>query len=66
MSSDCNALVVPFLQLLEGPMDVLLCQRVNDLRHLLNCLITTVSDLREITKSQKDQRLDYRDGEELS
>ena len=31
--------------LLEGPMEVLLCERVNDLRHslfhLLNCLITT-------------------------
>ena len=47
ISSGCNALVVPFQQLLEGPMEVLLCERVNDLRHslfhLLNCLITTAS-----------------------
>ena len=44
-SSGCNALDVPFQQLLEGPMEVLSCERVNDLRHsffhLLNCLITT-------------------------
>ena len=50
ISSGCNALV-PFQQLLEGPMEVLLCERVNDLRHslfhLLNCLITTVCELRE-------------------
>ena len=54
ISSSCNALVVPFRQLLEGPMEVLLCERVNDLRHslfhLLNCLITTVSELRELPK----------------
>ena len=47
----CNALVVPFQQLLEGPMEVLLCECVNDLRHshfhLLNCFITTASELRE-------------------
>ena len=34
-----------FQQILEGPMEVLLCERVNDLRHslfnFLNCLITT-------------------------
>ena len=51
ISPSCNALVVPFQQLLEGSMDVLLCERVNDLRHslfhLLNCLITTASKLRE-------------------
>ena len=51
ISSGCNALVVPFQQLLEGLMEVLLCERVNDLRHslfhLLNCLITTASVLRE-------------------
>ena len=51
ISSGCNALVVQFQQLLEGPMEVLLCERVNDLRnslfHLLNCLITTASELRE-------------------
>ena len=51
ISSGCNALVVPIQQLLEGPMEVLLCERVNDVRHslfhLLNCLITTASELRE-------------------
>ena len=51
ISSGCNALVVPFQQLLEGPMEVLLCERVNDLCHslfhLLNSLITTASKLRE-------------------
>ena len=35
----------------KAPMEVLLCERVNDLRHshfyLLNCLITTASELRE-------------------
>ena len=35
-------------------MEVLLCERVNDLRHslfhLLNCLITTASELREYPK----------------
>ena len=34
-SSGCNALVVPFQQLLEGPTEILLCERVNDLRHSL-------------------------------
>ena len=48
ISSSCNPLVVPFQQLLEGLMEVLLCERVNDLR--LNCLITTTSELREYTK----------------
>ena len=51
ISSSCNALVLPFQQLLKGLMEVLLCERVNDLRHslfhLLNCLITTASELRE-------------------
>ena len=51
ISSGCNAIVVPFQQLLEGPMEVLLGERVNDLRHslfhLLNCLIMTASELRE-------------------
>ena len=51
ISPGCNALVVRFQQLLEGPMQVLLCECVNDLRHslfhLLNCLITTASELRE-------------------
>ena len=35
-------------------MEVLLCERVNDLRHslfhLLNCLITTASELRKYAK----------------
>ena len=47
ISSGCNALVVPFQQRLEGPIEVLLCERVNDLCHsffhLLNCFITTAS-----------------------
>ena len=47
ISSHRYALVVPFQQLLEGPMEALLCECVNDLRqshfHLLNCLITTAS-----------------------
>ena len=51
ISSGCNALVVPFQQLLEGPMEVLLCEHVNDPRqslfHLLNSLITTASELRK-------------------
>ena len=50
ISSGCNALFVPFQQLLEGPMEVLLRERVNDFRHslfYLNCLIMTASELRE-------------------
>ena len=51
ISSGCNTLVVQFQQLLEGPIEVLFCERVNDLYrslfHLLNCLITTTSELRE-------------------
>ena len=47
-------------------MEVLLCERVNDLRHslfhLLNCLITTASELRELAKVTG---LDYREVEEL-
>ena len=43
ISPGCNAHVVRFQQLLGGPMEVLLCERVNDLRqslfHLLNCHI---------------------------
>ena len=49
-------------------MEVLLCECVNDLHHslfhLLNCLMTTACDV-GITKSHKEQGLDYRDGEEL-
>ena len=51
ISSGCNALVVSFQQLLEGSIEVLLSERVNDLRQslfqLLNCLITAASELRE-------------------
>ena len=51
-------------------MDVLLCERVNHLRHsffhLLNCLITTASELKGISKSHREQGLDYREAEELS
>ena len=51
-------------------MEVLLCERVNDLCrsrfHLLNCLITTASEFREKTKSHKEQGMNYREGEELS
>ena len=54
ISSGCNALDVLFQQLLEGPMEVLLCEHVNDLHHslfhLLSCLITTASELKEKTK----------------
>ena len=53
ISSGCNALV-PFQQLLKGPMEVFLCEHINDLRHslfhFLNCLITTASELRELEK----------------
>ena len=49
--SGCNALVVPFQQFLEGPIEVLLSERVNDLRqrlfHPLNCLVTTATELWE-------------------
>ena len=48
-------------------MEVLLCERVNHLRHslfrLLNCLITTALG---ITKCYREQDLDYREAEELS
>ena len=50
-------------------MDVLLCERVNDLRHspshLLNCRITTACEL-GITKNHRKQALHYREAEELS
>ena len=43
-----------FQQLLEGPMEVLLCERVNGLRHrlfhLFKCLRTTASELGEQPK----------------
>ena len=55
ISSGCNALVVPFQQFLEGPVEVLLCERVNDFRHslfhLLNCLIATASELQDGRKA---------------
>ena len=70
ISSGCNALVVPFQQLLEVPMEILLCERVNDFRHshfhLLNCFITTTSELREWPKATGSKGLDYRKAEELS
>ena len=51
ISSGSNALVVPFQQLLQGTIEVLMCECVNDLRHslfyLLKCLIMTASELRE-------------------
>ena len=54
ISSGSNALIAPFQQLLKGPMEVLLCERVNDLRHslfhLLSGLITTASELKEQPK----------------
>ena len=54
ISSGCNAHVVSFQQLLEGPMEVIWCEHVNDLHHilfhLLNCLITTASEIREQPK----------------
>ena len=70
ISSGFNALVVPFQLHLEGSMKVLLCERVNDLRHslfhLLNCLITIASELREKLKLTGGKDLDYREAEELS
>ena len=49
-------------------MEVFLCERVNNLRHSLfhlpNCLITTASKF--LTKSHREQGLDYREGEEVS
>ena len=51
-------------------MEVLLCERVNDLRHsffhLFNSLITTGSELKKITKSHREQGQDYRQAEGLS
>ena len=52
-------------------MEVLLCERVNDLRHslfhLLNCLIRTTSELwKGITKSHRKLGINYGEGEELS
>ena len=47
LSSGCNTLV-PFQQLLEGSMEVLLCEHVNDLRHRLFHLLN--SQLRELPK----------------
>ena len=50
ISSGCNALV-QLQKLLEGPIEILFCERVNDLRYslfyLFNCPQTTVSELRE-------------------
>ena len=53
----------------EDPMEVLLCERVNDLRHslfrLLDCVIMTASERREEQKLQ-GEGLDYRKAEEVS
>ena len=66
ISSGCNAFVVAFPQLLEGPMEVLLCEHVNDFRHsffhLPNPSLWTLG----ITKSNREQGLVYREAEELS
>ena len=35
ISSGCSALIVPFQQLLQAPIEILLFERVNDLRHSL-------------------------------
>ena len=47
------------MHLLYCSMEVLLCERVKDLRHslfhLLNCLITTASELREQAKVIESQ-----------
>ena len=63
ISSGCNVLV-PFQQLLE----VLFCERVNDLRHSLSSQLSHNDSLWawRITKSRREQGLDYREGEELS
>ena len=49
-----QTLVGMFQQILEGTMEVLLCERINDLRHslfnLLNCLITTACELKSGSK----------------
>ena len=50
ISSGCNALVVPFQQLPEGPIEVLLYDLRHSLFYLLNCLITTASELKELAK----------------
>ena len=51
ISSGRNALVLPFQQFLAGPIEVLLCERVNDLRHsLFHLLITTSSERKEYAK----------------
>ena len=51
-------------------MEVLLCKRINDVRHslfhFLNCLITTASELRELAKVTGSKGLYYREAEELS
>ena len=63
----CTCCTVPTI--LEGPMEVLLWKRVNELRHslfhLLNCLITIASEFKG-KLSHRKQGLDYREAEELS
>ena len=53
-----NALVAPFQQLLQGPMEVLLCERVNDFRYSLWA--------KGISKNHSYQDLDNREAEGLS
>ena len=62
ISSGCNSLVVPFQQLLEGPMEVFLYECVKDLCQSFFHLLRAWG----ITKSHREQGLDDRDGEELS
>ena len=66
ISSGCNALVAPFQQLLEGPIEVLLHERVSDLRHSPQLSHNDSFFAYGITKSHREQGLDYREAEELS
>ena len=51
-------------------MEVLLCERVNDLCHslfhLIYCLIKTASELKGIIRSHREQGMDYKEAEELT
>ena len=57
ISSGCNALVGPFQQLMEGPREVHLCGRVNDLRHSLFHYSSIVSKRQSLSlgNNQKSQ-----------
>ena len=69
ISFGCNALVVPFQHPLEGPMKVLLYERVNDLHHCLFHLLNFSHNdnlwALGITKSHREQGLGYMESEEL-